>query len=260
MATLEATYEIHPLAHLLPAMRDDEFAELKEDIAANGLRESIKLYEGRVLDGRHRYRACNELHLWPTFENYEGDEPARYVLSLNVKRRHLNEGQRAMLSLAFLPHLEAEAHARQLSGLRKGDEAPSAPTGADGEKTRRAVDDAADLTGASSRSVQRAKRVQEEAPEIAKEVRDGHLSLRAADDRVAQRTSHTRDNTRKHSAESLVENLVSKWAVIPMALREIDTVSAISSPGAPLVEWDRKLTAAIQALNSLRGDIRKEIN
>ena len=56
---------IHEAAGLIPAMSDEEYESLKADIAAHGQREPLVVHEGRVLDGRHRYRACLELGLEP---------------------------------------------------------------------------------------------------------------------------------------------------------------------------------------------------
>lgn len=81
----------HPLALAYPAMTADEYAAFKADIAANGLRNPIWLFEGRVLDGRNRYRACDEIGLSPRFETFTGtaDEAAAFVESQNLHRRHL---------------------------------------------------------------------------------------------------------------------------------------------------------------------------
>ena len=48
---------IHPAAELFPLMSESELRELGEDIKANGLRTSIVLYEGKLLDGRNRLDA-----------------------------------------------------------------------------------------------------------------------------------------------------------------------------------------------------------
>jgi hypothetical protein len=45
-------YEFHRYANLFPLMEGPEFAELVEDIRANGLHEPIMLHEGKILDGR----------------------------------------------------------------------------------------------------------------------------------------------------------------------------------------------------------------
>ena len=70
-----------------------------------GLHEPIWLYEGQILDGRNRYRACQELGIPCPTRVYEGQEPLAFNLSLNLHRRHLNESQRAMVAerLATLP-------------------------------------------------------------------------------------------------------------------------------------------------------------
>ena len=45
-------YQQHPLSAAFPKMSDAAFAELRADIAANGLLAPITLYEDKVLD-RH---------------------------------------------------------------------------------------------------------------------------------------------------------------------------------------------------------------
>ena len=51
----------HRLASMHPMMGDCEFQSFKEDIKLNGQQEPIKLYKGKIIDGRHRKRAINEL-------------------------------------------------------------------------------------------------------------------------------------------------------------------------------------------------------
>ena len=90
-------YELHPLSTILPAMSADDFKRLKGSIATRGfLKENpIVLYEGRILDGQHRYRACSELGIEPLFRDFVGSEPQALALVLanNTDRRHLTKAQ-----------------------------------------------------------------------------------------------------------------------------------------------------------------------
>src|SRR5216683_8344254 len=89
----------HEAAGIFPMMDEADYQELKADIAANGLRQKIVTYQGRVLDGRNRYRACIETGVEPRLWEYPGDDPVGYVVSLNLRRRHLNESQRALIAV-----------------------------------------------------------------------------------------------------------------------------------------------------------------
>ena len=100
------TPQPHKLSGLFPNMNFDDYAHLRSDIETRGLLEPIWLYEAKVLDGRHRLKACLEAKVEPTFRQYEGDDPLGFIIAMNLKRRHLTESQRAMVaaSIANLPH------------------------------------------------------------------------------------------------------------------------------------------------------------
>jgi hypothetical protein len=93
-------YEPHLLALLFPAMSTDERHELEKSVQrAGALRHPITLYEGKILDGWHRYQVCCKLGLRPTFIEFEGPgTPEEYVVDANLCRRHLGEGSRALIA------------------------------------------------------------------------------------------------------------------------------------------------------------------
>jgi hypothetical protein len=110
--------KFHPLADIFPLMRGPEFDDLVADIRTHGLIESIVIYEGKVLDGRNRYRACEEAGVWPKFEDYTGNTPAAYVISANIRRRHLTAEQRHDL-IAKLVKAQPEKSDRQIAEMTK---------------------------------------------------------------------------------------------------------------------------------------------
>ena len=82
------------------------------------------MYEGKILDGRNRYRACIEIEVEPKYRNLDNGDPVAYVTSMNLKRRHLTTSQLATIAVKLLPLLEEEAKKRQISGLKQGDKKP----------------------------------------------------------------------------------------------------------------------------------------
>jgi N6-adenosine-specific RNA methylase IME4 len=134
---------------------------LVADIREHGLHEPIVMFEDRVLDGRNRLRACEAAGIEPVFTVYTGDDPVAFVVSLNLRRRHLDESQRAMV-------------AAKLATLRAGDNQHSEglPIGRSSE-----------LLNVGERSVARAREVQEHGtPELVHAVERGAVSVSAAAD------------------------------------------------------------------------------
>ena len=157
--------EFHPVADIFPAMSDAEFRELVEDIREHGQREPVWILEDkRVIDGKHRVKACVELGRSVEARVYHGSETSveAFVVSLNLKRRHLSEEQRSMV-------------ASRLANLEEGRPEKTAPIGAVSQS------DAAELLNVSRRSVQRACVVLENgAPELIAAVDAGQVSVSAA--------------------------------------------------------------------------------
>jgi ParB-like chromosome segregation protein Spo0J len=154
--------KFHPLADIFPLVEGAEFDELVADIHEHGLREPIVLFEDKILDDRNRYRACEAAGIEPTFTVYMGDDPVSYVVSLNLRRRHLDESQRAMVA-AKLATLKDGQRADLVEGL---------PIGR-----------ASALLNVGERSVARAREVIDcGAPELVAAVEYGKVSVSAAAD------------------------------------------------------------------------------
>jgi hypothetical protein len=98
---------VHPVAHLFPMMTDEELADLAADIKANGLIQPIVIdYKGLLIDGRNRAKACEIAGIKPAVRMFEGDDPRAFILSMNLKRRHMSAGQQAMAHAMIYPEPE----------------------------------------------------------------------------------------------------------------------------------------------------------
>src|SRR5262245_22224144 len=86
----------HPLADMFPLIEGDDFTALVEDIRANSIRVAIVLHEGKILDGRNRYRAAIECGHHFTEKDFvrlpAGADAERYVISANLQRGFWQRG------------------------------------------------------------------------------------------------------------------------------------------------------------------------
>jgi hypothetical protein len=148
-------YEFHPLADLFPMLLDEDLKALAEDIRAHGLREPITLYEDKILDGRNRYRGSELAEVEPRFVRYDGDDALGFVVSKNLRRRHLNESQRAAIAAEIANMPQGFRSDQPSANLQKVISVPKA----------------AELMNVSRRSVANAKTI--EAPDLKAEVKSG---------------------------------------------------------------------------------------
>jgi len=167
--------DFHDAANIYPFMADDDFDALVEDIRKHGQRETIKLFEGKIIDGRNRYKACLLCDVKPIVEQITTDDPVAYVISLNSVRRHLNPSQLSMCAARAREFYEKQAKERQ---KRKSPD--SVPENLPEQKND-ARDAAGKAFNVSGKSVDYASKVLTKGtPELVKAVDEGKMAVSSA--------------------------------------------------------------------------------
>lgn len=166
--------QFHEVANIFPLINGDDFDNLVEDIRENGQRESIKVFEEKIIDGRNRYRACLLAGCKARLEVVNLDDPVGYVLSLNLHRRHLTPSQASMCAARARGFYEAEAKKRLKLNNETKENLPYSTKGQSRDK-------AGEVFGVSGKSVDYAKRVMEHGtPELAEAVDSGKMAVSTA--------------------------------------------------------------------------------
>lgn len=181
--------ELHSIAKLFPEMTKEEYRALVEDIRENGVRLPVIIHEGKILDGRHRWQACEELGIQCPTKTWSG-APWLVAQSLNLRRRNISaDGIAAIQSLAAKEFPEIATEIRQIKekaqvSKREHEGRPSkisknttqtkdtnilSKTGRSSTK----IGEAVGVSGATIRKVQELERI---APEKIKAVAEGKIS------------------------------------------------------------------------------------
>jgi hypothetical protein len=177
--------EFHPLANIFPLIQAAEFEAFVDDVREHGLADKIVMHEDKIVDGRNRYRALVKIGLTDeeilrchTEPLDDGVDPLTFVISKNLKRRHLDESQRAMVAarLATLTH----------GGDRVSEQAANLPVATQAE--------AATLLNVSERSVRSATVIRDRgAAELVAAVDRGDVSVSAAAEIATQPVEQQRE-------------------------------------------------------------------
>lgn len=189
-------YINHLIANVFPMMTDAEIQELAQDIKINGLKESILIFEDKILDGRNRYAACKISGVEPRIEIYEGNTPMSEVISRNLIRRHLDAGQKACVATDILPFIEAEAKTRNIRiNVDTGDERLE-PSLKKEKRLPQSRDIAAKAMNTSGKSVQLAKKLKIEMPEVFEKVKSGAMKLKQAKNELYKKNEALKKSTK----------------------------------------------------------------
>jgi len=164
----------HELSTVFSSFEDtEEYKGLVDSIKEHGLFDPILVWKGKIVDGRHRHKACLEAGVEPEYD-YLADEMSfekvrDRVIGENILRRHLTAGQRAMI---------ASALANMTHGGDRGNQ--YVPSQAANLPDAKSTAEVAKSLNVGERTVRDAKEVKRDAPELARKVERGEMSLNAA--------------------------------------------------------------------------------
>jgi len=116
-------YAIHPAANMFPMLAEADLAALAEDIRVNGQGEPVVIWDGQVLDGRNRLAACELAGVEPLTRTLKAcPDPVAFVLSANLRRRHLRHIDRVRLAWLRKGHWQDVLKKRQVEAGAAGSE------------------------------------------------------------------------------------------------------------------------------------------
>lgn len=236
------TLERHYLSEIAGNMEPEEFKALIDSIDEQGVLEPIMLWEGKILDGWHRYQACLELNIkkFPTRE-YEGDDPAGYVYAKDL-RKHRSTQQRAIFIAKLVDWNGKFGRPSKVI---------------DGAKVRPGADitveRAAETAGVSKRSMERAKSiVAKGTPEVVGAVESGEMGLKEAAEVVKQEPEQQRESVAKRKSRPKKEKTEEKKK--PVETVPLDVFQALQKDYEELQGNYQALSYELQAVEAYRNN------
>jgi hypothetical protein len=98
--------QFHELANIFPLIEGDEFDGFVDALKRQGLLNPMTLHQGKIIEGRNRYRAGKKLGYKFSAKDFvelpPDKDPRDFVLTANVQRRHLTTEQKRDLVVRLL--------------------------------------------------------------------------------------------------------------------------------------------------------------
>lgn len=163
----------------LPDANDHDFQGILESIKARGFdaKQPVTLYQGDVLDGWQRQRACDQLGAKPTYKDFTGtDLDALDFVRMMAERRNLNSGQKAACAAEAQDLMDAIAGTQPKGGRPKAEDKPRQKIAEVLPDERKTSHKLAESFGTNRTYVNQARKIKEAAPEIAEKVKAGKMT------------------------------------------------------------------------------------
>jgi len=304
---MKTEYKDHPLAELFPIIQSHDLKELAADIKANGQQVPIILLEHngepKILDGRNRMRACLKAEVEPITKSWEelkkemaqaaGTmekisaleklQPLDWIVSMNLKRRHLSDTQREAVAAEIVVMREAqEKEAALASELDLDSDGKPKVTAESSEQER--VDDASKTLNVKGRNVRKAVKVAKEGSDELKKAHKAGTIKTATAEKLLKLDKKNQDKLAKASAreQKRVEKIAEKAAkaadkkagkkprgglaadkakakegqsfsgAIKQAIKAVEDLAEETAEKVPLMSWEdysKKVISRIRALD-----------
>jgi ParB-like chromosome segregation protein Spo0J len=229
----------HPLSAAFPAMSDSDFDALVDDIKTNGQKEAVIVFDGAVLDGWHRYRACEQAGVKCITAEHDGSDPVAFVLSRNLHRRHLTGSQRAVAIVA----------ATNWRGVGK-------PANSEPSSELASTATMAKLADVSTRTIEHAKAA--ERAGLGEAVRDGMMSARTAAQVAAGGPEKAPEPPKQTKEEALLSQLGEMREALNEAADEVQRLAALAGEGGDTGELIKNLQMELRTTKARRDDLMRE--
>ena len=177
--------------NIFPEAKPDDYARLIDDIQTNGYDQDqpVIVYQGAILDGWNRNKACVELMITPTIRVFDGSdiEAIQLVMRTN-KRRNLNSGQWATIAVEAEDIMGAIAEQVEKERREKIGSARSAQTEqiiVQSQSTPSATaTKAAEIFQTNRTYINQATKIKKASPEVFAKVKAGTMTMQDANKAV----------------------------------------------------------------------------
>jgi len=173
--------------NIFPEAKPEDYARLIDDIQTNGYDadQPVIVYQGAILDGWNRNKACVELMIAPTIRVFDGSdiEAIQLVMRTN-KRRNLNSGQWATIAVEaedIMGAIAEEAETRMKIGKPDPSQLIDEPKK---PNEQRSDHKAAEIFQTNRTYINQATKIKKASPEVFAKVKAGTMTMQDANKAV----------------------------------------------------------------------------
>lgn len=187
---------------LIPALTEEEYKQLEANILSEGIRDSLLVWNGILIDGHNRYEIATKHGLSYDVQEKEFADRAeaeRWIILNQFGRRNLSAYDRSILALKLKPIIEAKAKKNLVTHTKEGYQGLQISAKANNEEKqgcqksdkadvvvapKKPIDtrkEIAKAAGVSHDTIAKVEKIQAKAtPEIKKAVKSGEMSINQA--------------------------------------------------------------------------------